>query len=129
MYVPMTPGLGEHSLDEVRGWPGRPQAPNLRQFVHDVDHLVIRPSREYTADIRAHLADAPAGLVLADTVFFAAGLVCELGGRPWAAYGITAVHGRRGPADRQQERTVRSLQIFTGQVTPTTGARGRSKTC
>ena len=90
-YVPMTPGLGEHSRDEVRSWPGRPQAPNLRQFVHDLEHLLIRPSREYTADIRAHLADAPADLVLADTVFFAAGLVHELGGPTWAAYGITAL--------------------------------------
>ena len=25
-YVPMTPGLGEHSRDEVRSWPGRPGA-------------------------------------------------------------------------------------------------------
>ena len=70
---------------------GPAQAPNLRQFVHDLEHLLVRPSREYTADIRAHLADAPADLVLADTVFFAAGLVHELGGPPWAAYGITAL--------------------------------------
>jgi UDP:flavonoid glycosyltransferase YjiC (YdhE family) len=87
-YVPMTLGPGEHSLDEVRDWPGPVQAPNLRQFVHDLEHLLIR--REYTADVRAHLADASADLVLADTVFFAGGLVHELGGPPWAAYGITA---------------------------------------
>lgn len=90
-YVPMTPGLDGPSLDEVRGWPGRPKAPNLRQFVHDLEHLLIRPSLQYTADVRAHLADAPADLLLADTVFFAAGLVHELGGPRWATYGITAL--------------------------------------
>ena len=127
-YVPMTPGLGEHSLDEVRGRPGAagaeppPVRPRPRAPAHPPEPGVHRGHPRSAAGRARQPGPRP-------QLFFAAGLVHELGGPPWAAYGITAVQGRRGPADRQQERTVRSLQIYTVQVTPATGGRGRSKTC
>lgn len=72
-------------------FPKRRQYSGIRRLQFDMVHAFARPMRTYLADLRALLAAEPADLVVGDTGFGAGVLLAELGGPPFAAFGISVV--------------------------------------
>jgi UDP:flavonoid glycosyltransferase YjiC (YdhE family) len=70
---------------------GAPAQAGLAGFKSDLKHLFLDPMPAQVADLRRILRDFPAEVLLADTGFVGAGALHELGGPPYAIYGITAL--------------------------------------
>ena len=70
------------ALDDLDGLAG---------FKYALKYLFLDEVPLQVADARRILAEFPADAVVADTGFFAAGPLHELGGPPWATYNITAL--------------------------------------
>ncbi|SHM91401.1 glycosyltransferase [Cryptosporangium aurantiacum] len=90
-YVPW-PAEHDHSLrptDEM--FPERLRHNGVKKFLFDLEHLFIAPVAEQARHLQAVLAAEPADVLVADTGLLAAPLVHELGGPPFATYGITAL--------------------------------------
>ena len=89
-YLPMQAAA---SYDQIKGAAeGDAPAPTgLAGFKSDIKHLFLDPMPAQVADLRRILREFPADALLADTGFVGAGALHELGGPPYAIYGITAL--------------------------------------
>jgi MGT family glycosyltransferase len=65
------------------------QHSGLRRLQYDLVHGFVRPATAQIRDLRELLATEPADVVVGDTGFLGGPLLQELGGPPYAAYGIT----------------------------------------
>jgi UDP:flavonoid glycosyltransferase YjiC (YdhE family) len=72
-------------------YPERQQYSGIRKLRYDMVHLFARPIRTHLADLQALLAAEPADLVVGDTGFGAGALLAQIGGPPFAAFGISVV--------------------------------------
>jgi MGT family glycosyltransferase len=72
-------------------FPERRRYSGLRKLQFDMVHGFARPIRTYLPDLQALLAAEPADLVVGDTGFQAGALLAELGGPPFASFGISVV--------------------------------------
>jgi MGT family glycosyltransferase len=70
-------------------FPERSELSGLRRLQHDLVHGFVRPAAAQVRDLRHLLAAEPADVIVGDTGFLGGPLVQELGGPPFAAYGIT----------------------------------------
>ncbi|HYN35217.1 MAG TPA: nucleotide disphospho-sugar-binding domain-containing protein, partial [Ilumatobacteraceae bacterium] len=70
-------------------FPGRAGLDGLAGLKFDLEHLFISEAPGQVRDVQRILAAAPADVLLVDTAFVAASLVHELGGPPFATYGIS----------------------------------------
>lgn len=90
-FVPMQAAIdpADHSPDER--FPERINLSGLAGFKFDLKHLFIDDAPDQVADLRRILRSFPAAVLLGDTGFLGTRLLHELGGPPWATYGITAL--------------------------------------
>ncbi len=72
-------------------YPGRQQHKGLRRLRFDMVHGFAAPIRTYLPDLQTLLEHEPADLVVGDTGFQAGALLAELGGPPFATFGISVV--------------------------------------
>jgi MGT family glycosyltransferase len=72
-------------------YPDRQRYRGLRRLQFDMVHGFAEPVRTYLADLQALLAAEPADLVVGDTGFGAGPLLSQLGGPPFAAFGVSVV--------------------------------------
>lgn len=89
-FCPMT---GDDSslvgLDDF--YPGRREQSGIRRLQFDMLYAFARPMRTSLADLQALLNTESADLVVGDTGFGAGPILAELGGPPFAAFGISVV--------------------------------------
>lgn len=79
----------DRSFDER--FPERAKLTGLAGFRFDLKHLFIDDVPGQIADLRRILQSFPADVLVIDTGFLGASLLHELGGPPYATYGITAL--------------------------------------
>jgi UDP:flavonoid glycosyltransferase YjiC (YdhE family) len=79
----------EQTLDER--FPERVGLEGLAGFKFDMKYAFLDDVPGQVDDVQRILRDFPADVVLVDTGFIGAGMLHELGGPPWATYGITAL--------------------------------------
>ncbi|MEJ5914872.1 glycosyltransferase [Pseudokineococcus sp. 1T1Z-3] len=123
------------STDWIEALPGR-RRPGPRRLAQDFEHLFVRCVPGWVADLEAHLAQAPADVVLVDLgLLEAARALHERGGPPFAVFGVsplmlrdadTAPYGlglqpARGPLGRLRNRAL-DLLVWRGLMRPATQA-------
>jgi UDP:flavonoid glycosyltransferase YjiC (YdhE family) len=90
-YVPMQAAYDYDDSDTNAAFPGRARRSGLAGLKWDLKHLFYDLLPGQLADLRGILRTFPADALLADTGFLGAGALHELGGPPYAIYGITAL--------------------------------------
>ncbi|MET0692290.1 MAG: glycosyltransferase [Propionibacteriaceae bacterium] len=89
-YCPMSADdYSVSSLDDY--YPERREHRGLRKLQFDMVTGFAKPVPGQVADLRALLAEEPADVVVGDTGFLGGPLLQELGGPPFAAFGISVV--------------------------------------
>ncbi len=76
-------------LDEF--YPERRRYSGVRKLKFDMANGFAKPTAVHVRDLRALLAAEPADVLVGDTGMIAGGLIAELGGPPFAAFGISVV--------------------------------------
>ena len=112
-YVPMS----DHDYSEVGldgFFPERAAVSGMAKLRFDMTVAFSQPARTHLADLLALLENEPADLVVGDTGMIAGPMLTELGGPPFAAFGISVV----GFPDRD-------VPPFGLGLGPTTGPLGR----
>jgi UDP:flavonoid glycosyltransferase YjiC (YdhE family) len=72
-------------------YPERRPLRGIKKLRFDMAHVFARPVRTYLADVQRLLEAEPADLVVGDTGFLGGPILAELGGPPFAAFGITVI--------------------------------------
>jgi UDP:flavonoid glycosyltransferase YjiC (YdhE family) len=90
-YVPMQAGYDYDDSETDVAFAGRAGRSGLAGLKWDLKHLFYDLLPGQLTDLRSILRDFPADALLADTGFLGAGALHELGGPPYAVYGITAL--------------------------------------
>jgi UDP:flavonoid glycosyltransferase YjiC (YdhE family) len=90
-YVAMQAAYDYDDGDTDAAFPGRAGHAGLAGLKWDLKHLFYDLLPGQLADLRDILRVFPADALLADTGFLGAGALHELGGPPYAIYGITAL--------------------------------------
>src|SRR5262245_22258209 len=90
-YVPMQAAYDYDDSDTDAAFPGRAGRSGLAALKWDLKHLFYDLLPGQVVDLRRILREFPADALLADTGFLGAGALHELGGPPYAVYGITAL--------------------------------------
>jgi len=89
-YLPMS--NHDYSLVGLDGYfPARAGLSGLAKLKFDMAVAFPEPARTHLADLLAALEHAPADLVVGDTGLIAGPMLTELGGPPFAAFGISVV--------------------------------------
>ncbi len=89
-YAPMS----DHDYSEVgldAFFPRRQELSGVAKLKFDMTVAFSEPARTHLADLGALLAEEPADLVVGDTGMIAGPMLTELGGPPFAAFGISVV--------------------------------------
>src|SRR5262245_21786600 len=90
-YVPMQAAYDYDDSDTNAAFPGRAGRTGLAGLKWDLKHLFYDLLPGQVTDLRRILRAFPADALLADTGFLGADALLELGGPPYAIYGITAL--------------------------------------
>jgi UDP:flavonoid glycosyltransferase YjiC (YdhE family) len=90
-FAPIEAAVDPDDISPEARFPERAQLSGLAGFKFDLKHLFLDDVPGQVADLRRILRDFPADVLLADTGFVGAGALHELGGPPYAIYGITAL--------------------------------------
>lgn len=89
-YLPMSDY--DYSLVGLDGYfPERKQLSGLAKLKYDMTAVFARPAGTHLADLATVLDRAPADLMLGDTALIAGPMLAELGGPPFAAFGISVL--------------------------------------
>ena len=89
-YLPMSDhDFSLVGLDDF--FPQRPELSGLAKLKFDMAVAFSQPARTHLADLLAALEDEPADLIVGDTGLIAGPMLSELGGPPFAAFGISVV--------------------------------------
>ena len=72
-------------------YPDRRRYKGLRRLQFDMVHGFAAPIRTYLPDLQALIEQEPADLMVGDTGFQAGALLAELGGPPFASFGVSVV--------------------------------------
>ena len=89
-FCPMT-GDDSSLIGLNEFYPGRREQSGIKKLQFDLLYAFARPMRTYLADLQALLNAESADLVVGDTGFGAGPILAELGGPPFAAFGISVV--------------------------------------
>jgi UDP:flavonoid glycosyltransferase YjiC (YdhE family) len=90
-YIPMQAAYDYDDGDTDAAFPGRAGRSGLNGLKWDLKHLFYDLLPGQVDDLQSILRSFPADALLADTGFLGAGALHELGGPPYAIYGITAM--------------------------------------
>ncbi|HEX2808544.1 MAG TPA: glycosyltransferase [Kineosporiaceae bacterium] len=90
-FEPMRTAIDPADLGPDQRFPERAGLEGLDGLRFDLKHLFLDDVPDQIMDLRRILAGYPADALVVDTGFAAAGMMHELGGPPWATYGITAL--------------------------------------
>ena len=90
-YLPMQAGhdISERDVSEV--YPERAKLKGIRQLRYDLKHIFVGEALNVLRDLQAITATYPADVTLADFSQLGALWLAELGGPPFAAYGVSIV--------------------------------------
>jgi UDP:flavonoid glycosyltransferase YjiC (YdhE family) len=90
-YVPMQAAYDFDDLAINEAFPGRAALKDFAQLKFDLKRIFGDAALGQIEDLKVILQDYPADVILCDTGFAGARLLHDLGGPPWAAFGITAL--------------------------------------
>jgi MGT family glycosyltransferase len=90
-FEPMVSATDPADDDPLTRFPQRVDLDGLAGFKFDLKHLFLDEVPGQLTDVQRILRDFPADVVLNDTGVLGAGMLHELGGPPWATFGITAL--------------------------------------
>lgn len=90
-YAPMVAALDFGDGAPEAATPAAPQRTGLAGLKHDIKHIFYDAVPGQVADLRSILQEFPADALVCDTAFLGAGALHELGGPPYAVFGITAL--------------------------------------
>jgi UDP:flavonoid glycosyltransferase YjiC (YdhE family) len=90
-FLPMSTPPDYNASDLDAAFPGRKGLTGLAGMKWDIKHIFIDAIPHQVADLRAILRLFPADAILADPGLMGAAVLNELGGPPYANYGISAL--------------------------------------
>ncbi len=90
-YLPIKAGIDASVVDPNDIFPDRAKLKGIRQLRFDLRNIFIGQAPKHLHDMQEILATYPADVTLADMGLLGAAWLAELGGPPYAAYGVTIV--------------------------------------
>jgi UDP:flavonoid glycosyltransferase YjiC (YdhE family) len=90
-FAPMEAGIDPADVSIEERFPERARLSGLAGLRFDLKYLFLDAVPAQVADLQSILRRFPADVVLGDTGFLGLSILHELGGPPWATYGITAL--------------------------------------
>jgi UDP:flavonoid glycosyltransferase YjiC (YdhE family) len=90
-YMPMQSAYDFDDRDLTAAFPQLAQASGWGRRNAGIKHIFLDPIPGQVEDLRRILRDFPADVLLSEALFAGAGVAHELGGPPWASFGISAL--------------------------------------